>query len=237
MIGPLYGLFLQNWRRMISVSHLNKSYSHPDMILKDVSFEVKKGEFVYLSGPSGAGKTTLFRLLFADLKPDSGQIEVDGFDLMRAQPSRIARLRRRMGIVFQDYKLIPNYTVFDNVALALEIAGTPRRLIQKTVWQVLKVVGVERQLDRLPPQLSGGEQQRVAIARALVNDPQLILADEPTGNLDYEIANEIMNIFNYINSQGATVVMVTHNRALLQRFKRKVFYLDQGILQAYVWPD
>lgn len=222
---------------MISVSNLNKSYSHPDMVLKDVSFKVKKGEFVYLSGPSGAGKTTLFRLLFADLKPDSGQIEVDGLDLMRAQPSRIARLRRRMGIVFQDYKLIPNYTVFDNVALALEIAGTPRRLIQKTVWQVLKVVGVERQLDRLPPQLSGGEQQRVAIARALVNDPQLILADEPTGNLDYEIANEIMNIFNYINSQGATVVMVTHNRALLQRFKRKVFYLDQGILQAYVWPD
>lgn len=222
---------------MISVSNLNKSYSHPDMVLKDVSFKVKKGEFVYLSGPSGAGKTTLFRLLFADLKPDSGQVEVDGLDLMRAQPSRIARLRRRMGIVFQDYKLIPNYTVFDNVALALEIAGTPRRLIQKTVWQVLKVVGVERQLDRLPPQLSGGEQQRVAIARALVNDPHLILADEPTGNLDYEIANEIMNIFNYINSQGATVVMVTHNRALLQRFKRKVFYLDQGALQAYVWPD
>lgn len=222
---------------MISVSNLNKSYSHPDMVLKDVSFKVKKGEFVYLSGPSGAGKTTLFRLLFADLKPDSGQVEVDGLDLMRAQPSRIARLRRRMGIVFQDYKLIPNYTVFDNVALALEIAGTPRRLIQKTVWQVLKVVGVERQLDRLPPQLSGGEQQRVAIARALVNDPHLILADEPTGNLDYEIANEIMNIFNYINSQGATVVMVTHNRALLQRFKRKVFYLDQGSLQAYVWPD
>ena len=222
---------------MIRVSHLNKSYNHPDMILKDVSFEVKKGDFVYLSGPSGAGKTTLFRLLFADLKPDGGQIVVDGLDLVRARPARIARLRQRMGVVFQDYKLIPNYTVFDNVALALEIAGTPRRLIQKTVWQVLKVVGVERQLDRLPPQLSGGEQQRVAIARALVNDPQLILADEPTGNLDYEIANEIMSIFNYINSLGATIVMVTHNRALLQRFKRKVFYLDQGSLQAYVWPD
>ncbi len=222
---------------MIRVSHLDKSYNHPDMILKDVSFEVKRGEFVYLSGPSGAGKTTLFRLLFADIKPDRGQIVVDGLDLMRARPSRIASLRRRMGIVFQDYKLIPNYTVFDNVALALEISGTPRKLIQKTVWKALKVVGVERQLDRLPPQLSGGEQQRVAIARALVNNPQLILADEPTGNLDYEIANEIMQIFNYINSQGSTVVMVTHNRALLQRFKRKVFYLDRGALQAYVWPD
>jgi cell division transport system ATP-binding protein len=222
---------------MIRVSHLNKSYNHPDMILKDVSFEVKKGDFVYLSGPSGAGKTTLFRLLFADLKPDGGQIVVDGLDLVRARPARIARMRQRMGVVFQDYKLIPNYTVFDNVALALEVAGTPRRLIQKTVWQVLKVVGIERQLDRLPPQLSGGEQQRVAIARALVNDPQLILADEPTGNLDYEIADEIMRIFNYINSLGATIVMVTHNRALLQRFKRKVFYLDQGSLQAYVWPD
>jgi len=222
---------------MIRVSHLDKSYNHPDMILKDISFEVKRGEFVYLSGPSGAGKTTLFRLLFADIKPDRGQIVVDGLDLMRARPSRIASLRRRMGIVFQDYKLIPNYTVFDNVALALEISGTPRKLIQKTVWKALKVVGVERQLDRLPPQLSGGEQQRVAIARALVNNPQLILADEPTGNLDYEIANEIMQIFNYINSQGSTVVMVTHNRALLQRFKRKVFYLDRGALQAYVWPD
>ncbi|MEA1923888.1 MAG: cell division ATP-binding protein FtsE [Pseudomonadota bacterium] len=222
---------------MIRVSHLNKSYNHPDMILKDVSFDVKKGDFVYLSGPSGAGKTTLFRLLFADLKPDGGQIVVDGLDLVKARPARIAHLRQRMGVVFQDYKLIPNYTVFDNVALALEIAGTPRRLIQKAVWRVLKVVGVERQLDRLPPQLSGGEQQRVAIARALVNDPQLILADEPTGNLDYEIANEIMSIFNYINSLGATIVMVTHNRALLQRFKRKVFYLDQGSLQAYVWPD
>ena len=221
---------------MIRISHINKSYNHPDMILKDVSFEVKRGEFVYLSGPSGAGKTTLFRLLFADLKPDGGQVVVDGLDLARAQPSHIARLRRRMGIVFQDYKLIPNYTVFDNVALALEIAGTPRRLIQKAVWRVLKVVGIERQLDRLPPQLSGGEQQRVAIARALVNDPQLILADEPTGNLDYEIANEIMHIFNYINSQGTTIVMVTHNRALLPLFKRKVFYLDQGSLQAYVWP-
>ena len=222
---------------MIRVSHLHKCYNHPDMILKDVSFEVKKGEFVYLSGPSGAGKTTLFRLLFADLKPDGGQIVIDGLDLVRARPARIARLRQRMGVVFQDYKLIPNYTVFDNVALALEIAGTPRRLIQKTVWQVLKIVGVERQLDRLPLQLSGGEQQRVAIARALVNDPQIILADEPTGNLDYEIANEIMSIFDYINSMGATIVMVTHNRALLQRFKRKVFYLDQGSLQAYVWPD
>ena len=149
---------------MIRVSHLNKSYNHPDMILKNISFEVKDGEFVYLSGPSGAGKTTLFRLLFADIKPDRGQIVVDGLDLMRAKPARIARLRRRMGIVFQDYKLIPSYTVFDNVALALEISGMPRRMIQKTVWRVLKVVGVERQLDRFPPQLSGGEQQRVAIA-------------------------------------------------------------------------
>ena len=197
---------------MIRVSNLSKSYNHPDMILKDVNFEVRRGEFVYLSGPSGAGKTTLFRLLFADLEPDQGRILVDGLDLARARPARIARLRRRMGIVFQDYKLIPNYTVFDNVALALEVGGMPRRLIQKTVWQVLKVVGVERQLERLPPQLSGGEQQRVAIARALVNDPHLILADEPTGNLDYEIANEIMHIFDYINSQGATIVMVTHNR-------------------------
>ncbi len=222
---------------MIRVFHLNKSYNYPDMVLKDVSFEVKRGEFVYLSGPSGAGKTTLFRLLFADLSPDSGQIVVNGIDVSRARVKSIARLRRRMGIVFQDYKLIPSYTVFDNVALALEVTGYPRSRIQKTVWKVLKTVGIERQINRFPPQLSGGEQQRVAIARALVNSPDLILADEPTGNLDYEIADEIMQIFNTINERGTTVVMVTHNRSLLQRFKKKVFYLDRGQLQAYVWPD
>ncbi len=222
---------------MIRVSNLNKSYNHPDMVLKNVSFNVQKGEFVYLSGPSGAGKTTLFRLLFADIKPDGGQIVIDGLDLIRAGADRLARLRRQMGIVFQDYKLIPNYTVFDNVALALEVAGTPRQQIQKRVWKVLKVVGIERKIERLPVQLSGGEQQRVAIARALVNNPKIILADEPTGNLDYEIAEEIMRILYYINSQGTTIVMVTHNRSLLQRFKRKVFYLDKGSLQAYVWPD
>jgi len=222
---------------MIQVAHLNKSYNYPDLVLRDVSFAVKRGEFVYLSGPSGAGKTTLFRLLFADLEPDSGQIIVNGIDVSRARTASIARLRRRMGIVFQDYKLIPSYTVFDNVALALEVTGYPRSRIQKTVWKVLKTVGIERQINRFPPQLSGGEQQRVSIARALVNSPDLILADEPTGNLDYEIADEIMQIFNAINERGTTVVMVTHNRSLLQRFKKKVFYLDKGRLQAYVWPD
>jgi cell division transport system ATP-binding protein len=222
---------------MIRVSHLNKSYNHPDLVLRDVSFAVKRGEFVYLSGPSGAGKTTLFRLLFGDLRPDSGQIKIDGINLVRARSAAVARLRRRMGIVFQDYKLIPSYSVYDNVALALEVTGTPRRLIQKAVWEVLKTVGVERQIERFPPQLSGGEQQRVAIARALVNSPRLILADEPTGNLDYEIAIEIMKLLELINSRGTTIVMVTHNRFLLQRFKRKVFYLDRGHLQAYVWPD
>ncbi len=222
---------------MIRVSHLNKSYNHPDMVLRDVSFSVKAGEFVYLAGPSGAGKTTLFRLLFADLEPDSGQIVVDGINLVQARPAAVARLRRRMGIVFQDYKLIPSCSVYDNVALALEVTGAPRSLIQKKVWQVLKTVGVERRIERFPPQLSGGEQQRVAIARALVNSPDLILADEPTGNLDYEIAFEIMKLFEQINSQGTTVVMVTHNRFLLQNFKHKVFYLDRGRLQAYVWPD
>lgn len=205
------------------------------MVLKDISFRVKKGEFVYLSGPSGAGKTTLFRLLFSDLKPDSGQIIIDGLDLARASANRVAQLRRRLGFVFQDYKLIPNYTVFDNIALALEISGTPRRFIQKKVWRVLKVVGIERQVERLPLQLSGGEQQRVAIARALVNDPRIIFADEPTGNLDAEIANDIMHILHSINGRGTTVVMVTHNRALLQKFKRKVFYLNHGSLQAYDW--
>ncbi len=235
MILNRYGHFSASCRPMIRVSNLSKSYNYPNMVLKDISFRVKKGEFVYLSGPSGAGKTTLFRLLFSDLKPDSGQIIIDGLDLARASANRVAQLRRRLGFVFQDYKLIPNYTVFDNIALALEISGTPRRFIQKKVWRVLKVVGIERQVERLPLQLSGGEQQRVAIARALVNDPRIIFADEPTGNLDAEIANDIMHILHSINGRGTTVVMVTHNRALLQKFKRKVFYLNHGSLQAYDW--
>ncbi|MBN2332091.1 MAG: cell division ATP-binding protein FtsE [Deltaproteobacteria bacterium] len=221
---------------MIRVFHLYKNYLPTVMVLQDVSFTVAPGEFVFLTGPSGAGKSTLLRLLFAAERPKSGQILIGGQNITSFSRRQIARVRRSIGVVFQDFKLIPYRTVFDNVSLVLEIHGLPRNEIKKRVWKVLKLVGIEQKLYRYPLELSGGEQQRVAIARALVNDPPIILADEPTGNLDFEITTEIMNIFNYVNSQGTTVVVATHNRMLMQKFKRKVFSLHKGGLQEFVWP-
>jgi len=222
---------LKRWLRMIRVFHLYKSYLPTVAVLQDVSFTLEAGDFVFLTGPSGAGKTTLLRLLFAAERPKSGQILINGKNITSFSRRQIAHVRRSIGVVFQDFKLITYRTVFDNVALVLEIIGTPRNEIKKRVWKVLKMVGIEQKLYRYPLELSGGEQQRVAIARALVNDPQIILADEPTGNLDFEITTEIMNIFNNVNAQGTTVMVATHNQLLLQKFKRKVFTLHNGMLQ------
>ncbi len=221
---------------MIRVFHLYKNYLPTVAVLQDVSFTLEAGDFVFLTGPSGAGKTTLLRLLFAAERPKSGQILINGKNITSFSRRRIAHVRRSIGVVFQDFKLITYRTVFDNVALVLEITGTPRNEIKKRVWKVLKLVGIEQKLYRYPLELSGGEQQRVAIARALVNDPQIILADEPTGNLDFEITTEIMNILNNVNAQGTTVMVATHNRLLLQKFKRKVFTLHNGMLQEDVFP-
>ncbi len=221
----------KKWPRMIRVFHLYKSYLPTVAVLQDVSFTLEAGDFVFLTGPSGAGKTTLLRLLFAAERPKSGQILINGKNITSFSRRQIAHVRRSIGVVFQDFKLINYRTVFDNVALVLEITGTPRNEIKKRVWKVLKMVGIEQKLYRYPLELSGGEQQRVAIARALVNDPQIILADEPTGNLDFEITTEIMNIFNNVNAQGTTVMVATHNQLLLQKFKRKVFTLHNGMLQ------
>ncbi|MEA3241335.1 MAG: cell division ATP-binding protein FtsE [Pseudomonadota bacterium] len=215
---------------MIRVFHLYKNYLPTVAVLQDVSFQLEAGDFVFLTGPSGAGKTTLLRLLFAAERPKSGQILIDGKNITNFSRRRIAYIRRSIGVVFQDFKLITYRTVFDNVALVLEITGTPRNEIKKRVWKVLKLVGIEQKLYRYPLELSGGEQQRVAIARALVNEPQIILADEPTGNLDFEITTEIMNILNNVNAQGTTVMLATHNQLLLQKFKRKVFTLHNGML-------
>ena len=172
---------------MIRVFHLYKNYLPTVAVLQDVSFTLEAGDFAFLTGPSGAGKTTLLRLLFAAERPKSGQILINGKNITSFSRRRIAHVRRSIGVVFQDFKLITYRTVFDNVALVLEISGTPRNEIKKRVWKVLKLVGIEQKLYRYPLELSGGEQQRVAIARALVNEPQIILADEPTGNLDFEI--------------------------------------------------
>jgi cell division transport system ATP-binding protein len=217
---------------MIMVYHLYKNYLPTVMVLKDVTFTVDPGEFVFLTGPSGAGKTTLLRVLFAAERPRSGQVLINGRNITSISRRQIARVRRSIGVVFQDFKLIPYRTVFDNVALVLEILGRPRNEIRKRVWKALQLVGIEQQYNRLPPRLSGGEQQRVAIARALVNNPEIILADEPTGNLDFEITTEIMNIFNYVNSQGTTVMLATHNRMLLETFRRRVLCLSHGSLNA-----
>jgi len=222
---------------MIRVFHLYKSYLPTVAVLQDVSFTLEAGDFVFLTGPSGAGKTTLLRLLFAAERPKSGQILINGKNITSFSRRQIAHVRRSIGVVFQDFKLITYRTVFDNVALVLEITGTPRNEIKKRVWKVLKMVGIEQKLYRYPLELSGGEQQRVAIARALVNDPQIILADEPTGNLDFEITTEIMNIFNNVNAQGTTVMVATHNQLLLQKFKRKVFTLHNGMLQEDLPPQ
>ncbi len=228
---------MKRWLRMIRVFHLYKSYLPTVAVLQDVSFTLEAGDFVFLTGPSGAGKTTLLRLLFAAERPKSGQILINGKNITSFSRRQIAHVRRSIGVVFQDFKLITYRTVFDNVALVLEITGTPRNEIKKRVWKVLKMVGIEQKLYRYPLELSGGEQQRVAIARALVNDPQIILADEPTGNLDFEITTEIMNIFNNVNAQGTTVMVATHNQLLLQKFKRKVFTLHNGMLQEDLPPQ
>ncbi len=225
-----------NWLLMIRVFHLYKNYLPTVAVLQDVSFTLEAGDFVFLTGPSGAGKTTLLRLLFAAERPKSGQILINGKNITSFSRRRIAHVRRSIGVVFQDFKLITYRTVFDNVALVLEISGTPRNEIKKRVWKVLKLVGIEQKLYRYPLELSGGEQQRVAIARALVNEPQIILADEPTGNLDFEITTEIMNILNNVNAQGTTVMLATHNQLLLQKFKRKVFTLHNGMLHEDVLP-
>ena len=221
---------------MIRVFHLYKNYLPTVAVLQDVSFQLEAGDFVFLTGPSGAGKTTLLRLLFAAERPKSGQILIDGKNITSFSCRQIAYVRRSIGVVFQDFKLITYRTVFDNVALVLEISGIPRNEIKKRVWKVLKLVGIEQKLYRYPLELSGGEQQRVAIARALVNEPQIILADEPTGNLDFEITTEIMNILNNVNAQGTTVMLATHNQLLLQKFKRKVFTLHNGMLHEDVLP-
>ncbi len=220
---------------MIKVFHLYKNYLPTVTVLQDVTFAVAPGEFVYLTGPSGAGKTTLLKLLFAAERPQSGQILLAGRNLTTFSRRQVAHLRRTIGVVFQDFKLIPYRTVFDNVALVLEILGLSRNEIKKRVWKVLKLVGIEQKLYRYPLELSGGEQQRVAIARALVNGPRIILADEPTGNLDFEITTEIMNIFNYVNSQGTTIILATHNRVLLEKFKKKVLTIHHGRVEQLSW--
>lgn len=215
---------------MIQIYNLTKSYQKDAAALKDLTLRIPKGDFVYITGPSGAGKSTLLKLLYAAEKPSRGQILIDGMNLTRMNLRRIAMVRRRLGIVFQDFKLIHTRSIFENVAFPLEVQGRKRYEVSSKVYQALKHVGLEHKLKKFPLELSGGEQQRVAIARALVIDPQILIADEPTGNLDPDVTLEIMELFKGANARGTTILLATHDRDMIHQFPRRTLCLDQGRL-------
>lgn len=215
---------------MIKLNHIYKTYPGPVHALRDVELNINKGDFVFLTGPSGAGKTTLFKLLSAFDKPTNGELEVAGFNLSKLNAKEVPFFRRRIGVVFQDFKLINNKSVFENVALPLEIIGERKNYIKRKVEEVLDEVGLKFKSDSLPLSLSGGEQQRVAIARSLIHRPGLLIADEPTGNLDPDLSREIMDLFRRVNAQGTTVFIATHDHDLIPN-TRKLVSINNGELK------
>jgi cell division transport system ATP-binding protein len=207
---------------------LSKLYKRGVYALRGLTLTIDKGEFLFLTGPSGAGKSTFLRLLLREELPNEGELRVMGKDLQTLKPSQVQAYRRTVGFVFQDFRLIPRLTVFQNVAFVMRVLGLPLATQQRKTFQVLKWVGLQHRMNALPEELSGGEQQRVAIARALVNDPQLVLADEPTGNLDPDLSLEIMNLLREVNARGTTVIVATHDRELIRRVGRRAVTLDHG---------
>ena len=221
---------------MIQLFRVNKDYGRFRHALADVTCTIERGEFVFLTGPSGAGKSTFLKLLFRDEVPSSGQIVVNGRNIGVLPPSQIPYFRRSVGVVFQDFKLIGRKTIFENVAFVQNILGLPRAEQKRRAYHVLKRVGLHHQMNAYPEELSGGEQQRVAIARAIVNEPTLLLADEPTGNLDPALAEEIMRLFAEINIRGTTVLVATHDIELIRRSGKRVLTLDRGHLRERTLP-
>ena len=213
---------------MIETQGLGKMYGRGLYALRNLNLTIDKGEFVFLTGPSGAGKSTLLRLLLLQERPTEGEVIVGGRNLSRLTRHEVQAYRRTVGFVFQDFKLIQAKTVFENVSFALRVLGMPVDQQRRRTYQVLKWVGLQHRLNALPAELSGGEQQRVAVARALVNEPHLVLADEPTGNLDPDLSLEIMNLFRDINASGTTVVVATHDRELIKWVGRRVVQLEHG---------
>jgi len=215
---------------MIETSHLSKVYRQGVYALRDLSLNIEKGEFLFITGPSGSGKSTLLKLLLREELPSEGQLKVFGRNLSDLTPRQVQEYRRSLGFIFQDFRLIPRFTVFQNVAFVMRVLGVPPAVQQRKTFQMLKWVGLQHRMNAIPEELSGGEQQRIAIARALVNDPQLVLADEPTGNLDPDLSLEIMNMFREMNSRGTTVVVATHDRELIRRVGRRAITLEHGHL-------
>ena len=213
---------------MIETQSVAKTYGRGMYALRDLNLKIDKGEFAFLTGSSGAGKSTLLRLLLLQEKPSEGQVIVGGRNLSDLTRDEVQAYRRTVGFVFQDFKLIATKTVFENVSFALRVLGQPIEQQRRRTYQVLKWVGLQHRLNALPEELSGGEQQRVAIARALVNEPHLVLADEPTGNLDPDLSLEIMNLFRDINARGTTVLVATHDRELIKWVGRRVIQLEHG---------
>lgn len=215
---------------MIQFYNVSKAYDNGVKALSDLTLRIRKGEFVFLVGPSGAGKSTLTKLIFREELPTRGQIMFNGKNLIRMKNREVPYLRRQMGMVFQDFRLLPQKTVYENVSFALEIIGSSRKEIKKTVPAVLEQVGLADKAGVLPGKLSGGEQQRVCIARAVVNNPALVIADEPTGNLDPETSWEIMNLFQQINGRGTTILMATHAWDIVDSMKKRVIALADGMV-------
>ena len=215
---------------MIHLNNISKNYPPNVNALKEASIHIEPGEFVSIVGQSGSGKTTVVRLLIAEIQPDEGEINIGGWDITKIKKHEIPMLRRQIGVVFQDFKLLAKKTVFENVAFALQVAGTPRARIDVIVPQVLSIVDLQDKSDRYPQELSGGERQRVAIARALIHRPKVLLADEPTGNLDAINTKDIIELLLKINEFGTTVVMVTHNKEIVNQLKRRVITLDRGMV-------
>lgn len=215
---------------MIQLENVTKVYPNGVKALDDINLTIEKGEFVFIVGNSGSGKSTLIKLLMKELELTTGKIMIAGKDVTKLKRHKIPKLRRQMGVVFQDFRLLPKMTVYNNVAFALKITETPSRKIRRAVPMILSMVGLSKKSDRFPNELSGGEQQRTALARAIVNNPQILLADEPTGNLDPKTSWEIMKLLTEVNLRGTTVVVVTHNREIVNAMKKRVITIKNGTI-------
>ncbi|GGA18290.1 cell division ATP-binding protein FtsE [Psychrobacillus lasiicapitis] len=215
---------------MIEMKNVYKKYPNGIVAANGIDIEIKQGEFVYVVGPSGAGKSTFIKMMYREERPTSGDIFINGTNLSSLKNSKVPYLRRQIGVVFQDFKLLPRLNVYENVAFALEVIEETPTVIRKKVMDVLELVGLKHKARMFPTELSGGEQQRVSIARSIVNTPQLVIADEPTGNLDPDTSWEIMNIFEEINARGTTIIMATHNREIVNTIRHRVIAVEGGLI-------